>query len=119
MCWGLPMALQLLQEASLGIASRLDPWIAALPSQVTLPWLPGGERALAAISSPAALAECERLRGMYETACQVGAAALCMCLAKRLKGCCFPIKVHMRLWLAQCVFKSSRHAGHMDSSLTS
>ncbi|GAB4824185.1 hypothetical protein N2152v2_011231 [Parachlorella kessleri] len=65
------MALYLLQEASLGSASWLHPWIAALPSQVPLPWLPGGGRILLAVSSPAALAECEKLRGMYEAACQV------------------------------------------------
>lgn len=74
------MALQLLEQAALGKASPIQPWLEALPQHVPLPWLYYNEEELAAIQDEDALQECRQLRGIFSAACEVRGCSLAMLL---------------------------------------
>lgn len=71
------MALQLLEQAALGEASPIRPWLEALPQHVPLPWLYYNEEELAAIQDEDAMLECRQLRGIFSAACEVRGCSFC------------------------------------------
>ncbi len=57
-----------------GVAAAMSaaPWLDALPAHVDLPWLYWSDAELAELQDEDTLAEAQHMRGVLETACEVG-----------------------------------------------